>query len=131
MRKGISQSLVEKGEDFYLNSQHKGMRKALELAEESLSKVNVGDLQLTNWGFAVEANEKLYDFPMTFTTEEALRVVEPYVGEGFEAWRQLRLRYSSTGGATEIDRTVRLFTKKACKNMAATRSIKNSNAMKN
>ena len=33
----------------YLNSQHKGMRKALELAEESLSKVNVGDLQLTNW----------------------------------------------------------------------------------
>ena len=103
--------------NIFLNSQHPGMRKALEPAEEAVGKVNIADLQLTGWELAMDVNEKLHDFFMTFTTEEALLVVEPYVGEGFEAWRQLWLQYTSTG-ATEIDRTVRLFTKKACKNMA-------------
>ena len=42
-----------------------------------------GDLQLTNWVFVVEANEKFNGFFMTFKAEEALRVVEPYNGEVF------------------------------------------------
>ena len=68
--------------------------------------------------FAVEANETLYDFLMIFTSEEALRVVEPYTGEGFEALRQLKLRYTLVGGTTEVDRTMRLFNRKACKNLS-------------
>ena len=102
----------------FLNAQHRGMRKALELAEEAASKVNINDLGLVDWEFAVDANEKLHDFLMTYTADEALQVVEAYGGEGFEAWRQLKMRFTSTGGSTEIDRTVRLFTKKACRNMA-------------
>ena len=102
----------------FLNSQHRGMRRALELAEEAANKVNIADLGITDREFATVANEKLHDFLTTYTAEEALQVVEPYGGEGFEAWRQLKLRYTSSGGSTEIDRTVRLFSKKACKNMA-------------
>ena len=102
----------------FLNTQHKGMRKALEIAEEAASKVNIADLGITNREFLEDANEKLHDFLMTYTAEEALQVVEPFSGEGFEAWRQLKLRFTATGGSTEVDRTVRLFTRKACKNMA-------------
>ena len=53
----------------YLNSQHRGMRQALELSEDASTKVVVGDLKGLDWQFAVEANEKLYDFLMTFTPE--------------------------------------------------------------
>ena len=60
----------------------------------------------------MEANDKLYDFCVTFTSEDALRVVEPYASKGFEAWRQFKLRYTPVGGATEIDRTLRMFNKK-------------------
>ena len=102
----------------YFNSQHRGMRQALELSENAITKVAVGDLKLQDCQFDAEAKEKFYDFPMTFTAEEALRVVEPYTGEGFEARRQLKLRYTLVGGTTEIDRTMKLFNKKACKNMS-------------
>ena len=51
----------------YLNSQHRGMRQALEISGDSGTKVVVGDLKGLDWHFAVEANEKLYDFLMTFT----------------------------------------------------------------
>ena len=102
----------------YLNSQVRGMRQALELSEESDAKVQIGDLKLDSWQFAVEANEKLHDFLLTFTSEEAFQVVEPFNGDGFEAWRQLKRRYTPTGGATQIDRTMRMMNKKACKSMA-------------
>ena len=99
----------------FLNSQHRGMRRALEFAEEAANKVNIADLGITDREFATDANEKLHDFLMTHTAEEGLQVVEPYGGEGFEAWRQLKLRYTSSGGSTEIDRTVRLFSKRHAK----------------
>ena len=102
----------------FLNTQHKGMRKALEIAEEAASRVSIADLGITNREFLEDANAKLHDFLMTYTAEEGLQVVEPFSGEGFEAWRQLKLRFTATGGSTEVDRTVRLFTRKACKNMA-------------
>ena len=102
----------------YLNSQVRGMRKALELSEEADSKVQIGDLKLDSQQFAAEANEKLYDFLLTFTSEEAFQVVEPFNGDGFEAWRQLKRRYTPTGGATQIDRTMRMMNKKACKSIA-------------
>ena len=67
----------------YINSQHRGMRQALDLSEDGSTKVVVSDLKGLDWKFVVEANEKLYDYLMTFTSEDALRVVEPYTGEGF------------------------------------------------
>ena len=102
----------------YFNAQHHGMRQALELSEDATSKVDIADLKLANWNFAAEANEKLHDFLMTFTAEEALLVVEPFGGDGFEAWRHLKLRFKPAGGATEIDRMMRMFNKKAVKNIA-------------
>ena len=70
------------------------MRQALELSEESDAKVQIGDLKLDSWQFAVEANEKMYDFLLTFTSEEAFKLVEQVSGDGFEAWRQLKRRYA-------------------------------------
>ena len=102
----------------YLNSQHRGMRQALEVSEKSSTKVVVDDLKSLDRQFAMEAGEKLYDFLMTFTAEEALRVVEPYISDGFEAWRQLKHRYTLVGGTTEVDRTIKLFNKKACRNLS-------------
>ena len=102
----------------YLNAQSRGMRQALELAEDSAAKPALSDLKLPDLGAAVEINEKLYDFLVTFTAEEAMRLVEPHTGDGFEAWRQLKLRYTLSGGGTEVDRTVRLYSRKACKSMA-------------
>ena len=87
-------------------------------SEESDQKVVAQDLKGLDWPVAVVANEKLYDFLMTFTAEEALRVVEPYVRDGFEAWRQLQRRYTLVGGTTEVDRTIKLFCKKACKSLS-------------
>ena len=54
---------------------------------------------------------------MTFTNEEALRVVEPLTNDGFEAWRHLKFRYMMTGGMIEVDRVVRLFVRKACRSV--------------
>ena len=102
----------------FLNSQHRGMRQALEVCEETGNKFFVADLKGLDWQYAVEANAMLYDFLMTFTSEEALRVVEPYANEGFEAWRQMKLRYTLVGGTTAVDRTIRLFSKKACKSLS-------------
>ena len=54
---------------------------------------------------------------MTITAGEAPRVVELFTNDGFDAWRQLKLRYILTGGWTEVDRTVRLVWLQACRNM--------------
>ena len=45
-------------------------------------------------------------------------VVEPFGGDGFEAWRHLKLRFTPAGVATEIDRSMRMFNKKAVRNIA-------------
>ena len=50
-----------------------------------MSKVTWDVLKFTSLEFAFEADEQLYDFLLTFTTDDALRLIEPYVGEGFEA----------------------------------------------
>ena len=51
----------------YLNSQHRGVREALEVSEESNTKVVVDDLKSLDRQFALEAGDKLYDFLMTFS----------------------------------------------------------------
>ena len=82
----------------YFSAHHHGMRQALELSEDATSKVDIADLKLANWNFAAEANETLHDFLLTFTAEKALLVVEPFGGDGFEAWRHLKLRFTPAGG---------------------------------
>ena len=99
------------------NFQKRAFRQTLELAEESATKVQLQDLKSPDLETAIEVNEKLYDFLLTFTADKALRVIEPFTNDGFEAWRRLKLRYILSGGRTEVDRTVRLFCRKACRNM--------------
>ena len=102
----------------FCNSQHRGFRAALEKAEECAKQVEIGDLGVANWELAKDMDEKLYDFLVTFTAEEALRAIEPYQGSGFEAWRQLKVRYSPSGGRADIDRAVRMMTRKPVKSLA-------------
>ena len=100
------------------NSQHRGFRAALEKAEECTKQVEIGDLGIGNWELAKDMDEKLYDFLVTFTADEALRAIEPYQGSGFEASRQMKARYSPSGGRADIDRAVRMMTRKPVKSMA-------------
>ena len=56
----------------FCNSQHRGFRAALEKAEECTKQVEVGDLGIASWELAKDMDEKLYDFIVTFTSDEAL-----------------------------------------------------------
>ena len=80
--------------------------------------MEVGDLGIATWELATDMDEKLYNFIVTFTSDEALRAIEPYQGCGFEAWRRLKARYLSSGGRADIDRAVRMMTRKPVKSMA-------------
>ena len=81
-----------KKEKTFCNSQHRGFRAALKKAEECTKQVEVGDLGIATWELGTDMDEKLYDFIVTFTSDEALRAIEPYQGSGFKAWRQLKAR---------------------------------------
>ena len=50
------------------------------------------------WEHAQTADAKLADFLATYTSDDALAVVEGVPGRGFEAWRKLKLRYNPSGG---------------------------------
>ena len=84
----------------FCNSQAPGMRHALELAEAHARPINIGadHLELGSASLAMEADSRLHDFLATFTGEEALRIVDKHPDQGFEAWRQFKLRYSPDGG---------------------------------
>ena len=97
--------------------QRRGLRQVLELAGESTASVILNELKILVWETAVEVNEKLYDCLMAFAADDTLRVVQPYTNDGFEAWRRLKLRYTLTGGGMEVDLAVRLYSRKACRNM--------------
>ena len=104
----------------YCNSQAPGMRRALELAEAHTSPidVHVSQLELGDANLAQEADSRLHDFLSTFTGEEALRIVDVHPDQGFEAWRQLKVRYNPDGGRMELYRIESLFSKKPCKHLS-------------
>ena len=104
----------------YCNSQAPGMRRALELAEAHTRPVDVDvdQLELGNASLALEAAGRLHDFLATFTREEALRIVDVHPDQGFEAWRQLKVRYNPDGGRMELYRIESLFAKKPCKHLS-------------
>ena len=60
----------------------------------------------------MELDTKLYDFLATYTSKEALRSVETYGDQGFEAWRQLKARYAPEGDRMELRRLQSLFVRK-------------------
>ena len=47
-----------------------------------------------------------------------MRIVDKHPDQGFEAWRQLKLRYSPDGGRLELYRIESLFAKKPCKSLS-------------
>ena len=104
----------------FCNSQAPGMRHALELAEAHARPIDIGadHLELGSASLALEADSRLHDFLATFTGEEALRIVDKHPDQGFEAWRQLKLRYSPDGGRLELYRIESLFAKKPCKSLS-------------
>ena len=103
----------------FCNSQCRGFAAALERAEAQAGTVDLGLLGLTSNAETVrELDEKLYDFLVTYTAEEALENVERFPGSGFEAWRQLKARYSPTGGRADLDRSLRILLRKPCKSLS-------------
>ena len=103
----------------YCNSQVPGMRRALELTEAHARPVDVhvDQLELGSASLAQEADSRLHDFLATFTGEEALRIVDVHPDQGFEAWRQLKIRYNPDGGRMELYRIESLFSKKPCRTL--------------
>ena len=103
----------------YCNSQCRGFAAALELAEAQTSAVELGRLGMSGSPESiVDLDGKLYDFLVTYTADEALGNVERFAGNGFEAWRQLKTRYSPGGGRADLDRSLRMLQRKPCKSLS-------------
>ena len=102
----------------FCNSQCRGFAAVLERAEEQPGTVELGRLGFSGNADPGELDEKLYDFLVTYTAEEALGNVERFPGSGFEAWRQLKVRYSPGGGRADLDRSLRMLLRKQCKSLS-------------
>ena len=92
-----------------------GMKKAMETAEASTREVDVRSLGLADPRLAEELDAKLHDFLSTYVAEEVPRIVRGIPGKGFEAWRQMKIRYQPEGGLMDLFRTEGLFSRKPCK----------------
>jgi hypothetical protein len=100
------------------NAQSRGSKKILGKAEKSEGPVDVNTLTDTNWESALEADSKLHDFLCTYTTGDALMLVESCPDQGFEAWRALKVRHNPEGGTFELQRMENMFSSSQCKNIA-------------
>ena len=66
----------------FANSQRAGFKRALERVELNEDEpVGVRSLQGMQWAIAEMAKSKLLDFLDTFTSDDALRIVETYSGQ--------------------------------------------------
>ena len=101
----------------FCNSQRRGFAAVLERAEEQPGTVELGRVGFSGNADPGELDEKLYDFLVTYTAEEALGNVERFPGSGFEAWRQVKARYSPGGGRADLDRSLRMLLRKQCKSL--------------
>ena len=75
------------------------------------------DVMVGTWKWAAAGNRKLYDLLLNIMSDDALLVVEALPEQGFEAWRQLKLRYDPKSGTFELDRMLQLMTRKQCANL--------------
>ena len=102
----------------FCNAQASGMKKAMEAAEASVRDVDLRSLGLADQNLAEDLDAKLHDFLATYVSEEALRIVEGIPDKGFEAWRQLKVRYQPEGGLMDLLRIEGLFSRKPCKSLS-------------
>ena len=118
--KGESFKVWSKKAKISLNIKKEGFKKILETVEDD-EETRVDDRKLANlkltWEFSVIATAKLADFLQTYCGDDALGIVEACDGNGFEAWRQLKVRYLPSGGSYEIDRMNLILQRKRCKNL--------------
>ena len=102
----------------YCNAQQSGFRKAIEHIEAQEDEpVGIRALQELRWEHAQDANVKLSDFLQVVTSDDALRIVERYPEQGFEAWRQFKKRYNPSSGAFELERVTAMMARKQVKNL--------------
>ena len=101
----------------YSNAVKSGYKKALEWAETSKEPILADELELMSWMDGGEADTNLDDNLMMTTTGDALRIVEAFEDRGFEAWRQLKLRYNPSGGRFQLDQMTTMLHRKPCKDV--------------
>ena len=75
------------------------------------------DVMITTWKWAAIGDRKLYDLLLNIVMDDALLVVEAFPDRGFEAWRQLKLRYDPKSGSFGLDRMLQLMTRKQSSNI--------------
>ena len=103
----------------YCNIRKQGFRAALEWAESYQGPyIDPSALDSMQWGPARLADSKLYDFLSLVCKDDAHMLVEQYEGQGFEAWRQLYLRYSPSGGQYELDMMSALMNPRKAKHIS-------------
>ena len=79
----------------FCNAQQSGFRKAIERIEAQEDEpVGIRAFEELRWEQAQDANVKLSDYLQVVTSEDALRIVERCLEQGFEAWRQFKKRYN-------------------------------------
>ena len=93
----------------YCNVRKDGFKRALEWAEQQSATIDTHLIDHMGWEFARAADSRLYDFLFLQCKSDALVLIERYDGMGFEAWRQLNLRCSPSGGQFELDMMNRLM----------------------
>ena len=102
----------------WCNAKKPGFRVALDLVEREELPISREMISGWEWGeVGLDIDRRLHDMLLMVTTDEALVVVENYPGEGFEAWRQLALRFNPVGETYVFDRMTQLMTRTACKDM--------------
>ena len=101
----------------YCNATKTGFKMMLEWAEMLKEPIERDDLELYSWEHAEDADIILHDYLTMVTAGDALRIIEAYEGRGFEAWRQLKLRYNPEGGRHQLDRMTMMLHRKPCKDI--------------
>ena len=102
----------------YCNANIAGFKKALEWAEDGKTVITDDDINLMEWEHMEKADGLLHEYLCMVTLGDALRLVEATPERGFEAWRQLKLRYNHTGGKFALDQVTHMLQRKACANLS-------------
>ena len=87
----------------FCNAKLDGFRIALGWAERTSEPITIEAIQGSDWAPCEVANGRLYDILVMFCANDPLAIVENYVGQGFEAWRNLARRYDPVGDIFTFD----------------------------
>ena len=102
----------------FCNAQLGGFRNAIESIELNEDEpVGVRDIDEMRWERARQADAKLSDFLNVVTADDALRIVEGCLEQGFQVWRQLKKRYNPSSGTFELDNVTAMIARKQVKGL--------------